>query len=893
METKMADDMELIKQLEKEIGGKLKQVEFDGLWRDKVFSMNKNGNVNGLNLDNMKLQKIPLIITKFHHLKKLSLNRNKISDISMLKELGNLTLLNLRNNQISDISMLKELRNLTRLDLKNNQISDISMLKELGNLTRLHLGRNQIIDISNLKELGNLNYLDLSSNQISDISMLKELGNLNYLDLRKNQISDISMLKKLLYLTRLDLRNNKISDISMLKELGNLTHLYLRNNKINDISILKELGNLTHLYLRNNKINDISILKELGNLTRLDLKNNQISDISILKELRNLNRIDLRNNEITELPEEILELPIEINWEWESSGGIFLEDNPLEFPPIEIVKKGKEAIKNYFQSLAGEKQALNEVKVLLVGDGGAGKTSLVRRLLEQGFDQNEPQTHGIKINPWNINVNNIDIKVHLWDFGGQEIMHATHQFFLSKRSLYILVLDGRKDEKTEYWLKHIESFGGDSPVLVVINKIDENPSFDVNRRFLLDKYKNIKGFYRISCAKNKGVKEFSRVLENELAQVDLIQTTWPKTWFNIKTQLEQMTEHFINYDQYKKMCEAEKIISAKTRETLVDFLNDLGVILHFKDFELEDTHVLEPKWVTEAVYKIINSEKLSQCKGVLNLKLLDHILQKKTGADYDYPRNKYKYIITLMKKFELCYGIDDKTVLIPDLLEVQEPPFDFDFDSSLKFILQYEFLPRSVMPRLIVNMHKDIKGELRWRTGVVLEDKEFQSIALVKADHEARRFYIYVNGVQKRDYFAAILVTLRRINRSFEKLKTTELVPMPDDPGSTVSYKHLIRLEKRGIDVYLPGDSEKEYKVKDLLGTIAPAKATEEEILQLLRKIKSDTDTFESLFKKANDIAMLQPNFMGLGINLNNLIQKILPKKGSKKKKSSREAVRE
>ena len=49
---------------------------------------------------------------------------------------------------------------------------------------------------------------------------------------------------------------------------------------------------------------------------------------------------------------------------------------------------------------------------------------------------------------------------------------------------------------------------------------------------------------------------------------------------------------------------------------------------------------------------------------------------------------------------------------------------------------------------------------------------------------------------------------------------------------------------------------------------------------------KSDTDTFESLLKKANDIAMLQPNFFGLGINLNNLIQKILPKKDSKKKTS-------
>jgi internalin A len=70
-----------------------------------------------------------------------------------------------------------------------------------------------------------------------------------------------------------------------------------------------------------------------------------------------------------------------------------------------------------------------------------------------------------------------EIKVNFWDFGGQEIMHATHQFFLSKRSLYILVLDGRKDEKPEYWLKLIENFGGDSPVLVVIEVLSFSTIF--------------------------------------------------------------------------------------------------------------------------------------------------------------------------------------------------------------------------------------------------------------------------------------------------------------------------------------------------------------------------------------------------------------------------------
>jgi hypothetical protein len=134
-------------------------------------------------------------------------------------------------------------------------------------------------------------------------------------------------------------------------------------------------------------------------------------------------------------------------------------------------------------------------------------------------------------------------------------------------------------------------------------------------------------------------------------------------------------------------------------------------------------------------------------------------------------------------------------------------------------------------------MHKDVKNNLQWRTGVVLEDNDFESTAVIKADNEAKRIYIYVNGVQKRDYFAAILSTLRRINRSFEKLKTTELIPMPDNPDIIVSYKHLIRLEEEGIEFYLPGESEKKYRVKDLLGSIE-GEIEEDETMQMLKQIQ-------------------------------------------------------
>ncbi len=480
---------------------------------------------------------------------------------------------------------------------------------------------------------------------------------------------------------------------------------------------------------------------------------------------------------------------------------------------------------------------LKEAKVLLVGDGFSGKTSLLKRLLGLGFDRNEPVTRDINIRMHVLKSNGINMTARLWDFGGQEIMHATHQFFFTRRSFYILVLDGRKDEKTEYWLKLIRSFGGDSPVLVVLNKMDQNPSFDVNRTFLKSKYQNIMGFYRVSCCTKMGIEALSGALVKELTE-KMPPVKWPKGWFNVKTALEKMGDNFIDYRTYEKMCLNENITGASIRETLLRYLNDLGVIIHFEELDLRDTHVLDPKWVTQAVYKIINSGELVEGNGLLNIRSLDKILKSKSREDYIYPKDKYRYIIAMMKKFELCYAVDDETVLIPDLLAVGEPLISFDYSGALAFIIQYDFLPRSVMPRFIVNTHADIKDNLQWRTGVALWNKDFHANAVVKADHEAKRIHIYVTGGQKRDYFAVLLNSLRRINQSFEKLKTTELVPMPDDGEITVNYKHLIRLEEEGIEYYLPGESEKKYKVKDLLGNIMGGKTEEDDTLQMLRTIK-------------------------------------------------------
>jgi len=304
----------------------------------------------------------------------------------------------------------------------------------------------------------------------------------------------------------------------------------------------------------------------------------------------------------------------------------------------------------------------------------------------------------------------------------------------------------------------------------------------------------------------------------------------------------------------------------------------LGIILHFKDFQLKHTHVLEPKWVTGAVYRIINSEKVAKNNGLLKLESLADILKKEKETDYFYPQDKHEYIIDLMKKFELCFEMEQDCILIPDLLEIQQPEFDFDYSSSLKFLIDYDFLPKSVMPRFIVKMHKDIKDNLRWRTGVVLEDQTFNSTAVVKADENDKKIYIFVNGNQKKDYFSVILYNFRKINKDFEKMNAIERVPLPDNPKITVGYKHLIVLEREGIKTFIPDGSENESNVKELLGTVYVENKNEEEILQLLKKLVDKDDTEDSLKEKArkNRVVMAEPNFYGIGVDLSELYKRVI-----------------
>jgi small GTP-binding protein len=492
---------------------------------------------------------------------------------------------------------------------------------------------------------------------------------------------------------------------------------------------------------------------------------------------------------------------------------------------VEIVKQGKYAIKRWFGAIKkeGEKR-LNEVKVLLVGYGGVGKTSLVRKLTTDEFNINEPKTHGVNRTDWKIKVDGEDITVHFWDYGGQGIMQATHRVFFSQRSLYVLVIDARQESDPEEWLKNIESIGGNSPVIVVINKIDEHP-FGLNETGLRRKYSNIGGFYHVSCKDNTNIDFLKAALIKEAWQVRTRSIVWPRLWSNVREKIGELGKDYISYSEYEEICRKEGVKEELAHQDLLGILNDLGAMLYFPDRPLADMEVLNPEWATDGIYKIINSAELKKCKGMLPGDRLDYVLNKeRLNDDVNQPRkytnNEQQYLVELMNKFELCYELKDSTLFVPDLLTEQEPPEGLPEKPDVQFYFEYDFMPAVVMPRFMVQKQSDLDIKLCWRTGAVLKNKTFDSTAVVRQDKNRRRINIDVTGKEAKGYLSTIRDTIIGINESFAKLPYEEWVPLPDEPEYAVKYKDLIGHQDSKRDEKFVGELKKGYSVAKLLDGI-------------------------------------------------------------------------
>ncbi|MER3477741.1 MAG: hypothetical protein C4287_16200 [Leptolyngbya sp. ERB_1_2] len=457
---------------------------------------------------------------------------------------------------------------------------------------------------------------------------------------------------------------------------------------------------------------------------------------------------------------------------------IGLADNPIVKPPVEIVRQGIDRIRDYYRQLReSETDTLYEAKLLIIGEAGAGKTTLAKKLQNQDYRlSTEQSTEGIDIIQFLFPLeNDRTFRVNIWDFGGQEIYHQTHQFFLTKRSVYALVDDSRA-ENTDfyYWLNTVELLSDASPLLIIQNQKQDRKG-NLNQTQLRGQFPHLKDTLETNLLTNRGLPQLLDTLKHHLKQLPHIGSILPKTWVNVRNAIDTDPRNTISLDQYLELCTQNGFIRREDALQLSGYLHDLGVCLHFQDDEsskLYDTLILKPTWGTAAVYKVLDSKTVRDHYGRFNWDDLKHI-----WADEQYAPKRGE-LLELMKKFELCYEIptQPRHYIAPQLLSNEPPAYNWDDHQNLILRYQYEFMPKGILSRFIVALHQDIHEQrIVWKSGVLLSKDHTQ--AEVIEYYGKREIKIRIQGSNKRGLMEIVTHELDKIHASYHRLKYQKLIP--------------------------------------------------------------------------------------------------------------------
>ena len=735
-------------------------------------------------------------MAKLTALTTISLDSNEISEIKGLEKLTALKTLNLHDNQISEINGFEELTALNILNLHDNQVSEIKGLEYLTVLKKLSLHTNQISEIKNLDQLTALKELYLYSNQISEIKGLDHLTKLIRLSIYSNQISEIKGLDQLIALKELYLFSNQISEIKGLDQLTALKELYLYSNQISEIKGLEKLAVLTHLSLSSNEIGEIKGLEKLTALNNLYIKTNKISEIQGLEKLKFLRILDLKDNEIkdilksqTYLKESNLEIVLSSHFNMQS--GINLYGNPIKNPPIDVVQQGKAAVLRYFKEL--EKSGgdyLCEARLLIVGQGDAGKTSLKVKLLDvdNPLPKKGDTTRGIEIAtlPFKTADGN-DFDLRIWDFGGQNIQHYAHQFFLSDSSLYALVHNQRKENTNfRYWLNIIELLGKSSPVIIVLNEVDGHKGSLETFASIKARFANVESpVHHVNLEAAKTDDRFA-VLKKQLEAIasnpDKLQhlsKLRPKSFIKVRNHIETLaqTKQYISWADYLAICADAKVAEEALMRDYSKTMTDLGICLHFEeDMELKDTVFLNPKWIIDALFALLYNEKVSTQNG--------EFCETDTSAiwkDAVY-QGMHSKLVRLMENFELCYrieGSEPRKYLVPQRLPSAGESFPWQESEVVKVMYRYKFIPSGILTRLTCRLHKNIEVRHVWNDAVIFTNKTTDARVFVRERYGENELWMDAAGIKRSELLNKVIEEIDNIHESskFAKLKIDKLLP--------------------------------------------------------------------------------------------------------------------
>ena len=718
-----------------------------------------------LDLGNLGLNRLPDQLFELTHLKVLLVECFQFGQAYGWQE-GKFFRKNISSNPntLNQLSGAWErLSSLQHLVIAGIPITDLAPIASLNQLQTLHCRYTEITDLAPIASLNQLQILYCSSTPITDLAPIASLNQLQTLDCSSTQITDLAPIASLNQLQTLDCSSTQITDLAPIASLNQLQRLHCSDTQITDLAPIASLNQLQTLDCSSTQITDLAPIASLNQLQRLHCSYTPITDLAPMAPL-SLSKIDAFNCPLTNLDTALIENPSLQTLI--VGGGHSIGNFPSAVLSQKLFENCLARVRDHLRDLGENPSPINDVKVILLGNGRIGKTQISRRLRGKESDFSLSSTHGIEIRPGIFPIENQDsAELKLWDFGGQDIYHGTHALFLKTQAVFILVWtpDSENQESHDYqgmtfrnqtlsyWLSYIAKLGGQhNPVIVVQNQCDHNttprkaPPIDPatqdqmgDRLFQTLGYSAKDDSHReaLNHALTRAILDLrsrhrpvmgaprfavKATLENWLAE-DLKQE-------NAKKRRRQR----IPFDNFKELCETHSVSGP---ETFAEVLHHSGLVFYQRHLFNGDL-ILDQSWALDAIYTVLNRDyvinKIQLQNGLFNRQDLGDWIWDKKGHSPD----EQNALLQMMKSCGIIfvhndnYNREDTQYVAPDLLPERSTAFDqnsacmgwlyLKAEDETKATFHYPFLSHS-LSRTILSKIGSQAGNMAvyWKYGVL------------------------------------------------------------------------------------------------------------------------------------------------------------------------------
>ena len=746
-----------------------------------------------------------------------SLNNTKVSSLEPLRGLTSLKELNCFGTKVSDLEPLRGLASLQNLNCSGTKVSHLEPLRGLTSLKELDCSADKVSDLEPLRGLTSLEKLGCAYSLVSDLTPLQGLVSLKLLNCTYTPLTNLELLQGLVNLEEFVCSRTEVSSLEPLKDLASLKVLHCDHTQVSSLEPLRSLVNLNSLYFDHTQVSDLEPLRSLVNLTTLHCGNTPVSDLEPLVYPQNIRFLDCQNLKLKEFPRKLL---FSENLQRIDLNGASIPGIPEEAfstdkdQPFTFFNNTIPTLRAHVLDLEVEAIPINSVKILVLGNGGVGKTQLCRHLAAEAFDPSVPSTHGIALRTI-APASEGDATYYLWDFGGQDIYHSAHTLFMRTAAVFVVLWtpeqealaasDNDNGDPLErrhpltYWLEYVRTLGrSDSPVLVVQSQCDQPgqavavPPVDAA---LLQSFGCL-SVCNFSARTRRGAASLQEALADAntyLRDRDGISSigrgrhlVWQQleTWRQADQQLPapQRLHRTLSQAEFARLC--EQIGGVSSPEALLRFLHNKGVVFHSPDL-FHNRILLDQSWALDAVYAVFERGSTYPLIKANDGRIWPSLLAATVWREYE--PEAQELFLSLMRTCGILFpyrqadaalGLEAE-YLAPDLLPPRSSPQVGrqlqgrweGSDPSLTLTYSYSFLHGGLVRALLCDLgnHAGDAG-VYWRYGAWVYDARQGCIALLDqqmVDDHAGSITISFQGagsVKLADWF---IKRLAERNRQF------------------------------------------------------------------------------------------------------------------------------